>query len=126
MGYNQIHKKISAHIEMLPPNTKKELQIFLGIISYLGRFSPSTVTVCEPLHKLKSSKVVWTWNASYQTIYDKAKLIIKADACMKFYDENEPLYLETDASGVGLGAALLQMRDGATYQRDTAPDNTTL
>ena len=45
---------------------------------------------------------------------------------MKFYNESKPLYLETDESGVGLGAALLQMRDGATCQKDIAPDNTIL
>ena len=82
--------------------------------------------VCEPLCKFTSSKVVWTWNASYQAIYDKANLLIKAGARMKFYDENKPLYLESDLSGVGFGAILLQTRDGATYQRDTTPDNTTL
>ena len=29
---------------------------------------------------------------------------------MKFYDETKPLYIKTDASGVGPGAALLQTR----------------
>ena len=33
---------------------------------------------------------------------------------MKFYDENKPLYLETDAYDIGLCATLLQTRDGST------------
>ena len=37
--------------------------------------------------------------------FDKAKGIIKDDACMIFYDEAKPLYIEKDVSGVGLGAA---------------------
>ena len=45
---------------------------------------------------------------------------------MKFYNENKPHYLETDVSGIGLDVALLQKRDGATYQGVTVPDNTTL
>ena len=45
---------------------------------------------------------------------------------MKFYDDTKLLYLETDASRVGLGAALLQMQEGMTCQKDVVPDNTTL
>ena len=41
-------------------------------------------------------------------------------------DDTKPLYLETDTSRVGLGAALLQTQDGTTCQKDTVPDNTIL
>ena len=58
---------------------------------------------------------------SYQVIYDKAKSLIKADVCMKFYDETKPLYLESDALWIGLGATLLQTRDGTTCPKDIAP-----
>ena len=45
---------------------------------------------------------------------------------MKFYDDTKLLYLETDASGIGLRAALLQLCDNTACQKDTAPDNTIL
>ena len=38
----------------------------------------------------------------------KVKSLIKAEVCMKFYEDTKLLYLETDASGISLGAALLQ------------------
>ena len=45
---------------------------------------------------------------------------------MKFYNETKSLYLETDASRIGLGTALLQTRYGMTCSKDKAPDNTLL
>ena len=110
-------QKIKALTDMLVPNSKKELQAFLGIINYLGKFSPGTPNVCDPLHKLTSSKVTWTWNVSYQALFNKAKLLIKVDMCMKFYDDTKPLYLETDASRISLGVALLQMYERTTCQK---------
>ena len=45
---------------------------------------------------------------------------------MKVYDDTKPLFLETDASGVVLSAALLQMHEGTTCQKDIALNNTIL
>ena len=45
---------------------------------------------------------------------------------MKFYDETQVLYLDTDASGIGLEAALLQTRSGRSCSRDKAQDNSIL
>ena len=53
-------------------------------------------------------------------------MLIKAEVCMKFYDDNKLLYLETDVSGIGLQAALLQLRDDTSCQTHMVPDNTIL
>ena len=45
---------------------------------------------------------------------------------MKFDDETLPLYLETDASEIRLGAALLQTRSSTSCPKDKAPDNSIL
>ena len=60
------------------------------------------------------------------SLFIKAKLLIKSDMCMKFYDNTKPLDLKTDTSGICLGAALLQTQEGTTCQKDTVPDNTIL
>ena len=82
------------------PRNKKELQAFLGIINYLGKFSPNTVSICDKLQKLTSSRAVWTWNALYQALYDKTKSLIKDEICMIFYDETKSLYHGMDASRI--------------------------
>ena len=88
--------KLNVLTDMLPPNSKEELQSFLGIMNYQGKFSPYTTETCEPLRKLTSNKDEWTWYSTYQKLCKLAKSIIKADVSMKFSNEKEPLYLETD------------------------------
>ena len=126
---NGVHpdpQKVKVLTDMPAPKNKKEQQAFLGIINYLGKFSPGTTNVCNPLCKLTSSKVAWTWNASFWELFAKAKSLIKVDMCMTFYNDTKPLYLETDASRVGLGAALLVLHKGTMCQKDIVPGNTIL
>ena len=51
--------KVKALTDMPPLKTKKELQLFLGIVNYLSKFSPMTAEVWEPLQRLISAKVEW-------------------------------------------------------------------
>ena len=117
-------QKVKALMEMPAPKIKKELQAFLGVINYLNTFSPGTSEACKPLRKLMPCKATWTWNTSYQQLFNKAKSLIKVEMCMKFYDDTKLLYLETDASGIGLETTLLQLRDNMNCPKDTAPDKT--
>ena len=42
-------QKVKVLTDMPVPKNKRELQAFLGIINYLGKFSPGMTEVCEPL-----------------------------------------------------------------------------
>ena len=59
----------------------------------------------------------------YHDHYDKVRIIVKRDACMM---RLRLLYLETNASVIGLRAGLLQMRDGMNCGCDKIPDNAIL
>ena len=61
-----------------------------------------------------------------QRIIQKCKALIKKDACMQFYDEMNPLYIQKDASDIGLGAGLLQVRIGMSCPTGDRPYNTIL
>ena len=80
-------QKIKALTEMPVPKNKRELQSFLCIVNYLGKFPPGTVQVCKPVRKLTSSRTTWTWNALYQQLFDNAKSLIKTKVCMQFLQQ---------------------------------------
>ena len=50
--------KNKALMDMPAPKNKRELQAFLGIIYYLGKFPPGTAVACDPLWKLTLSKTM--------------------------------------------------------------------
>ena len=66
------------------------------------------------------------WNGLYQDLYNKAKRLITKNACMKFYDASKPLHLQTDASGIDLGASLMQMWEGMNCRCEEVPNNVAL
>ena len=83
----------------------------MGIVNYLGKLSPMTAEVCKIFRRLIQANAAWTWNRLYQNIYERIKSLVKEDMCMKYCSARKPFYLETDASWVGLGKALLQVKD---------------
>ena len=56
-------------------------------MNYLGKFSPSTAEVCEPLRKHTLSKCKWMRNFTYQNLYNRAKNIIKKNVTIIFYNK---------------------------------------
>ena len=99
-----------------PPPQK--VQSSLGIMDYLSLYFSVGSEVCQPLRICMSVRTEWTWNQSKDVLYNIAKSTMKIGPCLRFYNEKESLYLETEASGVNQGAGLLQVREGINCPQD--------
>ena len=86
---------------------------FIGLASYYRRFVPDFARIAAPLHALTRKNVVFKWSGACAMAFQQLKeALITAPilACPKFGPGVE-FVLETDASGVGLGAVLSQLQD---------------
>ena len=106
--------KICKIRDATPPETKRELRAFLGLAGYYRRFVPRFAEIALPLtNKTKGrepQKVVWSQEC--QKAFAEMKKVLTSEPVLILPDQNEPFVLRTDASGKGLGAVLLQERDG--------------
>lgn len=102
----------TRHLEALEaaqvPTNRKEVRSFLGICNWLREYIPQFAHVAAPLTDLLSTKKRWSWNAQAQAAFDQLKHILSQPLELKRPEPDLPFVLQTDASGVGLGAALYQ------------------
>ena len=83
-GVQQDPHNVHTIDDMQPPNNKKDFQSFLSIMNYLWKISPAIAEVRKPFEEFKSARVKCVLNRSYQKLYENAKSLIKAKACIKF------------------------------------------
>ena len=99
--------KISAIIDIIP-STVKELQRFMGMVNYLGKFLQSLSKVSEPLRKLLEKDAIWSLEKPRLEAIKKLKELVTSSPVLKFFDNNLPTRVSSDASKRGLGAVLEQ------------------
>ena len=100
-------KKVNA-IHKMPPPDKRQLQHFLGMITYLSPFIPSLSTHTAPLQELLKKDSEFMWNPTYQKVFNQIKKLVCKDTTLWYFDVQKPVTVQVDASKKGLGAALLQ------------------
>ena len=62
--------KVQAITEMKSPQVKKELQRFMEIVNYLGKFIPNLSDVTQPLlHK----ETAWHWTEMQEKAFNEVK-----------------------------------------------------
>ncbi|KYO34955.1 hypothetical protein Y1Q_0014614 [Alligator mississippiensis] len=102
--------KIEAIKDWPPPQTKKQVRAFLGLVGYYRRFVPGFGATAAPLHELtrKGSPDPVVWKQGCQEAFDILKAALVKHPILKAPLHDKPFYVATDASDVGLGAVLLQ------------------
>lgn len=105
---NGIHKsktKVRAMIEAPTPKNKKQLDSFLGLVTYYGRFLPNRAATLKPLYDCaKTAEFKWTrkCNEAFKSI----KFDLVSPRVLAHYDLTENIILACDASSYGLSAIL--------------------
>ena len=100
--------KVRAIENLEPPKDKKELHIFLGMVTYMSSFIPNLADHTSPLRKFLKENVKFAWNPSHSKAFEKVKLLICTATTLAYYNTKKPVALHVDASSKGLGAALFQ------------------
>ncbi|KAK9513169.1 hypothetical protein VZT92_026728 [Zoarces viviparus] len=112
-GIHPSKDKVRAIQEAPAPTNVKELQAFLGLFNYYGRFVPQQSTVLAPLYRLLRGQVIWKWTEVEQVAFVKCKELLTSDWVLAHYDPSLPLTLACDASAYGIGAVIQHtMPDG--------------
>ena len=101
-------KKVDAIHKMPPPDSKQQLQHFLGMVTYLSPFIPSLSTHTAPLQELLKKDSEFMWNPTYQEAFNQIKKLVCKDTTLWYFDVQKPVTVQVDASKKGLGATLLQ------------------
>ncbi|KAF8747087.1 hypothetical protein RHS02_00394, partial [Rhizoctonia solani] len=107
-GFLMDQKKIKAVTSWPTPKTVKQVQAFLGFVNYLRRFIPNFSLVARPLHNLTKKESPWSWGTTEEVAFQELKALVTRSPVLIHSNPKLPYYLETDASGVAMGAILSQ------------------
>ena len=79
-----------------------------GTVNYLSRFVPKLTDVMRPISDLTRPDVEWSWTSSHDKAFEEVKHLLTVAPVLAYFDPSKELSIQFDASGQGLGAALLQ------------------
>ena len=112
---------IKAIAEMAPPKTYTGIRQFLGATGYFRRFIKGYAKIAKPLNDILSgtnSKLKGCFvrlPPSAIVAFQEQKMKCMTAPVLAFANFKEEFQLETDASGDGLGAVLLQKQGDGLY-----------
>ncbi|CAB3223790.1 unnamed protein product [Arctia plantaginis] len=106
---------VSAIINMPKPQSVKDLERFLGLVTYVGNFIPKLSDKTRPLRELLQKDIEWHWAEIHDSAFSELKRCLTKKPVLQFYSMNDPITISVDASKSGLGAVLMQNHHPVCY-----------
>ena len=107
--------KVQAIKDMPLPKNVAGVQRLLGLTQYLSKFLPHLSDITKPMRELTQKDTVWAWEHPQQEALDKLKEAVMSTPVLRYYNLNEEVTLQCDASQSGLGAAMMQNGQPVAY-----------
>lgn len=103
-------RKVANIHDWPQPRTGKDIQRYLGLVNFFRDFVPNISKMTAPLDALRNvddlSKI---WTDKHQSCFVQLKKVFLHKLVLRYPVMNEPFYVATDASNVGIGAVLYQV-----------------
>jgi len=100
--------KVQAIQEWPVPSTARQLHGFLGLAGYYRKFVRNFGIIAHPLTQLLKKDVPFVWTPSQQSTFSDLQQALSSAPILALPDFSQPFHIDTDASGVGIGAVLHQ------------------
>ena len=98
--------KIKAILNMPEPQNIEGVRRFMGMVNYVGKFSPHLPTLTKPLRDLLKNDCTWTWDIQQKTAFEAVKEELSSPTVLAQYSSKRETLVSADASSYGLGGVL--------------------
>jgi hypothetical protein len=100
--------KIQAISSWPMPTNVRALRGFLGLVGYYCKFINHFGLIAKPLNDMLCKDSLFIWTSIHDNAFSALKAALSSASVLGILDFSIPFHLETDASGSGVGAVLLQ------------------
>ena len=114
--------KVQAIADINLPSDAKELQQYLGLVTYLSAYIPQLSDHTSILRDLLKKDSEFQWHPEHQDAFDALKKLICHSTKLCYFDPNKDTIIQVDASSVALGTALTQEGKVVAYAAKSLTD----
>lgn len=112
-GVHPDPEKIRAVIDAPIPTNVKQVQSFVGLVTFYNRFVPHFTHTMHPIYNLLKKGLKFQWGPSQQQAFDSIKELLCDNSLLKLFNSDYETLLETDSSATGIAAVLFQRKDAS-------------